>query len=211
MQSNGGASDAPVGNEGNRRDDERTRTIYRLVQILSGDDEGLARCRNISDGGAALHLTMPVQLNDHVCLNFSPSVSLEGQVVWVNGSDCGVKFLDKVDSSDLLRTTSAELRAEGARPPRLKADVPAWVYHEGRTCVTRTHDVSQRGVKLSHRGEFTPGLKVRVLLPGGGEKDGIVRWSQENIAGLQLLDPFSVEDLGSVRALSDGGDRKRAG
>lgn len=185
-----------------RRRGERTRAVYRLVHVQNERDEGLARCCNISDGGMALRLTMPVRLNDTVKVAFSPSVVLEGQVAWVNGGDCGVKFAETIDSGALLRETSAEARSEGARAPRLKTEMPARVLIEGRVRKTIIQDVSQSGVKLSHEGEFQPGLPVKVMLPDGEEKDGVVRWSSENIAGLYLIDPFSVDDLGSVSSLS---------
>jgi hypothetical protein len=49
---------------------------------------------------------------------------------------------------------------------------------------------------------FEPGLRVRVILEGGRECEGVVRWSQDNVAGLMLLDPLPIKELGSVRALS---------
>lgn len=60
--------------EDERRNGQRTRTIYRLVHIGCTGDEGLARCRNISDGGVGLRLIMPVQLNDEITIAFSPTV-----------------------------------------------------------------------------------------------------------------------------------------
>lgn len=189
--------------ESENREAARKRTVYRLVQVSSEDDEGLARCRDISDGGAGLRLSIPVHLGERITVKFSPSVSLEGEVVWTNDRDCGVRFFEKIDSDALLAQTAAESRAEGSRPPRLKAQIPAKVIGpDHRTSLATTYDLSQSGIKLSNEGEFNPGLKVRIILPGGRERDGVVRWTQDKIAGLFLTDPFSVEDLGSIRALS---------
>lgn len=195
-----------------RRDSDRTRTIYRLVQIEREGDEGLGRCRNISDGGMSLRLSMPVDLNDRLSIAFSPSVKLSGQVVWTNGDECGVKFDQPIDSSQILSSTSQEARAEGARAPRLKANVPGKVIFDDQVLQTVVLDLSQRGAKITHDGRFKHGLRVKILLDSGYERDGIVQWAKDNFAGIFLIDPFSVDDLGSIERLklqSEAGNKDK--
>jgi len=195
-----------------RRDSDRTRTIYRLVQIEREGDEGLGRCRNISDGGMSLRLSMPVDLNDRLSIAFSPSVKLSGQVVWTNGDECGVKFDQPIDSSQILSSTSQEARAEGARAPRLKANVPGKVIFDDQVLQTVVLDLSQRGAKITQDGRFKRGLRVKILLDSGYERDGIVQWAKDNFAGIFLIDPFSVDDLGSIERLklqSEAGNKDK--
>jgi len=195
-----------------RRDSDRTRTIYRLVQIEREGDEGLGRCRNISDGGMSLRLSMPVDLNDRLSIAFSPSVKLSGQVVWTNGDECGVKFDQSIDSSQILSSTSQEARAEGARAPRLKANVPGKVIFDDQVLQTVVLDLSQRGAKITQDGRFKRGLRVKILLDSGYERDGIVQWAKDNFAGIFLIDPFSVDDLGSIERLklqSEAGNKDK--
>jgi hypothetical protein len=183
------------------REARRTWTIYRLLRVKCDGDEGLARCQNISDGGAMLELTMPLQLNDNIEMLFAPNALLSGKVVWLNGNACGIAFDQEIDSSLLLEQSARPRRAQGCRPPRLNSDIPAKVQMDGVSRKTVVRDISQHGMKVDHDGSFCPGLRVNVLLPGGTECSAVVRWAQGNHAGLMLIDPFAVEDLGSLRAL----------
>lgn len=195
-----------------RRRDRRVKTVYRLVKVehdsAAGHDEGLARCRNLSDGGAKLDLAMPLQLNDRVTISFSPETLIDGRIIWISGGSCGVAFDQRIDSGELLRsdTTTANNgmpSEDKARPrsPRLKTNLPAKIVYHGTTREAVVTDVSVRGMKIANDGNFHPGLNVRVILADGREKEGVVRWSRDNIAGVMLLDPFGVEELGSVHRL----------
>jgi hypothetical protein len=186
-----------------RRSDNRIVTVCRHVKIEHGGDEGLARCRNISARGMALDTSIPLNLNDQVIVTFCRT-ELSGKVVWLGGNDCGIAFDEPVDCEQLLHNAALDTIRGASRPHRLKTNLPAKVAYEGRTRPTTVADVSVRGMKIAHDGDFQPGLHVRVILNSGCEKEGVVRWSRDNIAGIILLDPFAVEDLGSVQRLSCG-------
>ena len=184
-----------------RRTSHRTLTIYRLVQIDSGGDRGFARCRNISDKGVRLELTMPLEMGQTVEIAFSPSNILSGRVVWKEGLSCGIAFDAEVDSAVVLSQSAAELHCDRSRPMRLKANLPARVSLEGANRDTMVMDISQRGVKITHDGTFHRGMSVRVVLASGAEREGIVRWTKNNLAGVHFIEPFSVDELGSISAL----------
>ena len=186
-----------------RRSDTRMVTTYRLVQVHHAGDLGLGWCRNISDGGMKLNLGMNVELNDTIDVAFSPTAMVQGTVIWVNGTECGVRFTTDIDSAELLSRTAAELRTDNARAPRLKTELPARVYFDGVTKSSVIHDISLRGMKVASDGDFRPGLKVNVMLNNNMELRGVVRWTQDNIAGLFLIDSLSVTDLSSVRSLGE--------
>lgn len=59
-------------------------------------------------------------------------------------------------------------------------------------------------------GELIPGQVVwasgrdcgiKIVLPSGLERAGVVRWTKDNSAGVMLLDPFTTQELGSARKL----------
>lgn len=187
----------------NRRDAERIQTIYRVVRLQHGSDEGLARCRNISDSGIKLETAMEIGVNDPVSVAFSPGCVLSGRVVWTNGRECGIECDKEIDSTRMLSESAAEARSEGARAPRLTVNLPARVKYDGQTRDTLICDMSQYGMKISHDGCFSPGLQVKVSLGNGREKTAVVRWTKGNIAGLYLLEPFAVGELASARNLQD--------
>lgn len=64
-----------------RRKEERKRLIYRLVQIAHEGDQGLARCRNISESGLKLELTMNVTLDARMTVAFSDAHVFAGTVI----------------------------------------------------------------------------------------------------------------------------------
>ena len=202
-----GILDALEASSGNRRGDQRIKTVYRLVKIEHDQDEGLARCRNLSDGGVKLELAMPLNLNDRVTVSFSTDTLIDGRVVWLSGDSCGVAFDVPIDSGMLLRNdmiANSRMVADEKphnRSPRLKTNLPAKIAYHGTTHEAVITDVSVRGMKIANDGNFHPGLNVRVILADGREKEGVVRWSRDNIAGVLLLDPFGVEELGSVHRL----------
>lgn len=182
-----------------RRNDTRFLTVYRLVKVQHAGDEGLGRCRNISDGGARLELHMDLYLGDRISVAFSALDVVSGKIVWIMGHDYGIEFDTPVDCFSLL----GHARDQAAsRPPRLETSLPARVAYDGGSCRSVVSDLSVRGMKIASTQEFHPGLRVRVILSGGRESEGVVRWTRDNIAGIMLLDPFSVEELGSVKRLS---------
>lgn len=182
-----------------RRIDPRFLTVYRLVKVQHAGDEGLGRCRNISDGGARLELHMDLYLGDRITIAFSAHDSVDGRIVWAMGNDYGIAFDAPIDCLSLLGRTRDETTP---RAPRLATNLPARITYDGGTCRSVVSDVSVRGMKIASRREFHPGLRVRVMLDGGRESEGVVRWTRDNVAGVMLLDPFAVEELGSVKALA---------
>ena len=188
-----------------RRETTRVRTVYRVVRIQHNGDEGLARVRNISDGGMKLDIGLPVDLNDTLDVELSPCVMLKGQVVWVNGGECGLSFRYPVDSAQALVTSAWESRAPRARPPRLNAFIPVTTYSERGLRGARVMDLSQRGMKLEHDGCFTPGLQIKVTFSSGIERRGTIRWVNGILAGVLLTQSFTIDELGSIRRLAEPG------
>lgn len=182
-----------------RRASPRVRTVYRLVKICHDGDEGFARCRNISDEGMKLELYMSVGLGSRVEIIVSPGIVLAGRVVWADGNECGVAFDEPVDCIELLSTITIEAHAAGARAPRLETNLPITVEVEGSLHPVVITDVSLRGMKIQSDESFRPGLNVTVLMGGGKERRGLVRWVKGALAGIMLAEPLPVEELGSAQ------------
>lgn len=187
---------APVAVEPDRRCGPRVRTVYRITPVSVRDDQGLARIRNISDGGMQLDMTLPVVLGDRVKVLLSATHILKGRVVWTNGNECGLRFDEPIDSIAMLHESSEAIRAPGARAPRLPVNTIAVAESEGSTRAVKVCDVSQRGMKITDDGSFTPGIPVRVTLASGVQRRGIVRWSKDGFAGVLLTETFSPSELG---------------
>jgi len=184
-----------------RRSSQRTLAIYRLVQVESGGDRGFARCRNISDSGVRLELSMPLEVDHTLRVSFSPRNVLSGRVVWKEGNSFGIAFEGEIDSAAVLRKSADELHGDCARAMRLEANLPARVSLDGAKRDTMVMDISLRGVKITHDGTLRRGMTITVILACGAQRDGTVRWSKGALAGVYFSEPFSVDELGSIGTL----------
>ncbi|MCL9997952.1 MAG: PilZ domain-containing protein [Erythrobacter sp.] len=187
-----------------RRADSRVQTVFRVARVITGADEGLVRIRNISDQGARLRMMMPATLSDRLTLEFADGVELRGQVVWRQGDEFGLRFDHPISCTHLLATLAAGTQCGSTRPVRLPLLVSALIRSERGLRCAKIVDISLRGLKLVHDGSLTRGLNVKVSLPSGLDRHGIVRWTREERAGVMLLDPLNVEALGSMQRLMGG-------
>lgn len=176
-----------------RRAAARIVTVCRLVKLRTRHGEGLARCRNISNGGAKLETHMPVRLRERVTVCFSPDVEIDGAFAWVDGTDSGVTFDRPIDCISMLRETAPS--NPGSRPPRLQTALPVSVSYSGGKCGSLCRDISLQGMKVTHDGCLHSGLNVTVMMADGMERRAMVCWARDEFAGLQLLDRFRLEDL----------------
>ena len=93
-----------------RRSANRTRTVFRIARVKSQADEGLARIRNISDTGMRLTVGIAVAKGDDVDIWLSDAVVFRGRVVWIKEGECGVQFVERIDSVEALRCAAEESR-----------------------------------------------------------------------------------------------------
>lgn len=184
-----------------RRVADRVQTVFRVGRIVTAQDEGLVRIRNISDCGAGLRMPTPLRASDGVALELVDGLTLRGQVVWVRGEEFGLHFDQPINSAELLASLAVGARCGITRPVRLPVFAPALTRSERGLRKVQMVDISQRGLKLVHDGSLTEGLRLKVTLPCGLDRPGVVRWTRDDRAGVLLLEPLSVEMLGSARRL----------
>lgn len=185
-----------------RRTDNRVQTVFRVARVTSALDEGLARIRNLSDQGARLRMMIPLMLSDILAIELGDGVELIGQVVWKEGEEFGLQFDQPINCADVLATLAAGTQHRKTRPVRLPLTITALTRSERGLRLMKVLDISQRGLKLVHNGSLREGLHLKITLSSGLDRCGIVRWTKDDIAGIMLLDPLSVEALGSVQILS---------
>ena len=196
-----GISAEPDGSqEAERRRGHRIRTVFRIARIVRDRAVGLWRVRNISDFGMMLLTRSRLPRGERLTIELSSQVTIDGRVVWSNEDACGVAFDTPIDSAAMLTRLVLEQREHGYRPPRAEASIRACVYGEDGIQPVTISDVSQQGLGIRHAASFEPGLRVRILFEGGLERRGIVRWADDQKAGLELFDPLSCEDLETLLA-----------
>jgi len=181
-----------------RRRSPRLRTVYRVARVAARGDQGLARIQNISDEGLMISTSMELFRGDAVQIDLSDDCILTGLVAWYDEGRCGIQLLRPVDSSALLRRLYDERHSGRGRPLRLAHSKRVVVVSEQGQRAAVLRDISQAGLKIWHKGHFSPGLAVKVLLAPGMERRGVVRWSKDGVAGIALTEILSVEELGSM-------------
>jgi hypothetical protein len=79
------------------------RSLRYTAAIVHGDEPTIERCGivDISENGARLLLTDPIELPETFMLSFTPSGKVRRfcRVVWREGTTTGVAFTDLVDSA----------------------------------------------------------------------------------------------------------------
>lgn len=175
-----------AGRMSDRRAERRLRTP-RVVRVAHDGDAAYARCRDFSDTGMKLDLTVPLELNDVVTVALSPSILLCGTVAWVKGRECGVVFDGAVDSAALL---------DAVEPPQGVIHSPATLALLGGRQVSN-QPLSSRRTSGQTGVQFQAGLAVTVMVGPNREQRGVVRWANGNIAALEL----TLEDGPAPQAL----------
>ena len=178
-----------------RRGSPRHRTVYRLVKVDHDGEVSISHVCNISDEGVMLSINDDIDVGEKLSIEFTEAHRLSGRVVWVDEGHCGVALDKPIDSAALLRDLAAEQRSPAHRALRVEATLLGVAYSELGMHPVRTTNLSQKGMGLSHDGRFQPGLRLLVLLENGIERHGVVRWTQELHAGVQLIEPLACSDL----------------
>lgn len=184
-----------------QRSAERIITLYRLACITTGSDSGLARVRNISDDGMMLFAAVAVEEGDIVAITLSDTIRLTGTVLWTAESRFGIGFAERIDAAALLQHLADERKRGRLRSPRLATDSIAVATTEAGMQVVRVVNMSPMGMRIVHGGKLGAGCVIRVRLENGTQGRGIVRWSEDRSAGIQLLEPLSYEQLQSANAI----------
>lgn len=191
---------------GDKRSLPRQRTVFRVARVSAGTEEGFARIVNISDEGLMLSIQLNIPPGSALKIDLSETIRLSGEVVWRDGEKCGVQLFDPIDSAATLVRLFADSVRGGDRPLRLPCSSVATATGDFGTLNVLLEDISLRGLKVRHDGAFCEGLRVKFALGGLQEREGVVKWSRDGRAGIALIDPFSLQDLGSTDNLRRGSE-----
>ena len=184
-----------------RRSTERVHTLFRIAHLSCDIDEGLCRIRNISDDGMMVTATRDLDLGTTVRVRLSDWACLTGEVVWLDRGNIGIRFPEAIDCAKLLQSLAAQQQSGRQGAPRLSVSLVGLAASEMGLQVIRVLDISQHGMKLAHDGSLRPDLPLKLTLENGMERRGIVRWSENAMAGVRLLTPIPYEKLQSASRL----------
>ena len=176
-----------------RRQDERVLPTLRIVKLITSQGEQLIRARNVSAGGLMAEVGQPVQVGDHVELEFS-SQHIPASVVWTRDGTAGFKFEQNIDLGELLAGRKPR-HGFRPRPPRLEVQCKANLRVGKVYYSCDVHDISLGGMKVEPIEEYCLGKDVVVVVESLRPIKGQVRWFADRKAGIVFNQPLSFEEL----------------
>jgi len=151
--------------------------------------------RKISAGGAVLGCDHDLELGERLELELMSGEQLAGRVAWRSGGEVGLSFDTQIDVFAIIAQDIVSQPGERRRMPRVELVCPALMETEGRTELVTTRDVSQGGVKLDVPFALAPEQKLVVTIEGLRPVEGVVRWSDESVAGIAFLPELTWQEL----------------
>ena len=177
------------------RHDERQRTVYRPALIETEGFAGFCMVRNLSKQGMKADAYAELATGQRVVVELSQALRVDGEIIWSDGSNVGVRFDHEIDVIAVLSGTEGiPGHTSRGRPPRLSINCAASVVTTQGEFSTQVSDVSQRGLKLTVSG-VRSGDELAIRLPHHSVKKAVVRWTQDGTAGLNFVAPMKYSEL----------------
>lgn len=178
-----------------RRGHERHVKILRVgVLVIDGRRE-LCLIRNISAGGLMAHVYSSLKPDQRVIVELKTHEPIAGRIAWVRDANVGVAFDTSADIEALLANPTNLDNGWRARSPRIEVDRAAIVRVDGVASSARIRDISQSGVKLETRAALTVNGDVVVIPDGLDPIAGVVRWRDDERAGIVFNRIVPLPDL----------------
>jgi hypothetical protein len=175
-------SDAPP-KPGDRREDERHLTLYRVGSITIGDRRELCLIKNISAGGMMIRAYCTIPEGTALSIELKSGQPVSGRATWTKDHNVGVTFDQPIDVIEILSSSS-----DGPRPrmPRIEVDCFASVRDGANVYRLRVCDISQGGMKVEGDPQLENGCDLSVSLPGLEPQPAALRWQQDGYLGISF-------------------------
>ena len=166
-----------------RRSGERHLTIYRVGALMIDGQRELCLIKNISEGGMMVRAYCDIGAGTPVAVELKTGQMVAGTVSWLREPNVGIAFDEPIDVIEVLSQSM-----EGPRPrmPRVEVFCRATIRDGAAALRVRLHDISQGGIKVETSAALTKGCDVAISLPGLETQAGVVRWTDERLAGLSF-------------------------
>ena len=175
-------SDAPP-KPGDRREDERHLTLFRVGSITIGDRRELCLIKNISAGGMMIRAYCTIPEGTALSIELKSGQPVSGRATWTKDHNVGVTFDQPIDVIEILSSSS-----DGPRPrmPRIEVDCFASVRDGANVYRLRVCDISQGGMKVEGDPQLENGCDLSVSLPGLEPQPAALRWQQDGYLGISF-------------------------
>ncbi|HTN13659.1 MAG TPA: PilZ domain-containing protein [Sphingomonadaceae bacterium] len=178
-----------------RRKGGRTTAVYRPVLLEADGFTGFCLLRNLSPSGMMGVAYADFAVCEAVSVQFMPGHVVTGKVVWSKDGKIGVQFDEEIDLAGSLKNMgSTYIESQLNRAPRLQIRCEGEAMLGDLRVRIEVRDISQRGLKALLP-SVRPGDEVTILLPGMEPRKAVVRWSQQDMVGLNFVRPVAFEEL----------------
>jgi PilZ domain len=177
--------------------DTRLTTILLVARVSSEARDDLCRVRNISAGGMLIETLAPFDVGQRIDVELKNGVTMRSEVRWVKHPDAGVQF-DKPVNIEHVLASCASSRKSGARAtrsPRLSAQCPVTLRHEGRVQSAVLENISQGGAQLRSNLAIKIDDQVVLFVPGLEPRHAIVRWAHDDCMGFSFIEKLGFSGL----------------
>ena len=168
------------------------RNSVLLPAILSsGDHEIACEILNLSDGGAKIRLSDPVDCTSPVCLTIEPHGTLICTIAWQNGHFVGLALNPEDEAQQaLLREVIANPESSNERRdfPRTSVLWSGRIHAAGRVAECRVLNISAIGAKVRLLESLQHGTQVSLMIDRFGEFPSDVVWQEGEYLGIDFRD-----------------------
>ena len=178
-----------------RRQANRQLATFRVGKLITGRSQELCLIRNISSGGLMAHVYSARRVGERVSVELKSDQEVVGEIVWVKGSNIGVKFDAPVELEEVLGAPTRAIRGWQARAPRVEIEARARLRAGANYHRVTIRDLSQGGVKVEMEQALAIGDEVVITIEGLDPVKGVVRWCTDGCVGVSFNQPIRFDAL----------------
>ncbi len=190
------------------RRETRLMTILLVARLEIAGIDHVCRVRNLSQTGMMIECSTDLAENDRVRVELRNLHAVDARVAWAREGRAGLQ-LDAPIVLDAVLGTGPNTSAVIARTPRIAANCPAVLWHQGTLSASMLCDLSQSGCRILIATPLPRDSEVRITIPGLAPRRARMRWSNGESVGFAFLEMLSFAEVSawqtdrSVRFASD--------
>ena len=163
--------------------------------LTVGSIRQVCSVRKLSAGGAIVQVDGPVVLGERLDLELMTGEQLGGTIAWWRDNEVGLRFDEPIDVFAVIAQDIVSQPGERRRMPRVELVVQALLETAGGTELVTTRDISQGGAKLDVPFRLKLEERVTITLDGLPPQPGVVRWSEDHVAGIAFIPELRWQEL----------------
>ena len=176
-------------------DERDDRARLQPGSVGRGSLREICFLRKIGPTGAVLCMDNPPKAGERLNLDLLTGDKLTGIVDHVDGNDVCLSFDEPADMFALITRNLVRQPGDGRRMPRIEINAPAWLEAGSRREIVTVRNISDGGARIETRVPLVGHEQIVLTLDGFRPAPGIVRWVQDNIAGIAFAPELPWQEL----------------